>query len=222
MNFILSRHITNKYFNIYHCFIDLLFRKNIGKTFFTSSHKLLYTIILLFILVIMPLTTIHSQTISEYHIKAALLYKFTSFIEWPEDTLNEFVLTILGEDPFGDSFDVFKKHKIKGKKFVIKKTKDIKKIGACHILFISSSEKDNLHKIFQELKKKNILIVGDTEGLIDYGGMINFYNNKRGFVRFIINMEAGEKAGLKISSKLLRLCKECMKKSIRKKNNPIK
>ena len=74
----------------------------------------------------------------------------------------------------------------------------------CHILFISGSEKGRLPQILKQLNGRNVLTVGEMPGFTETGGMINFVLEGTK-IRFQINNEAANSAGLKISSKLLNL-----------------
>jgi hypothetical protein len=76
--------------------------------------------------------------------------------------------------------------------------------GECHLLFIAESEKQRLHEILLKIVGKPILTVGDTSGFSSQGVIINFFLESD-FVRFEINMSAAQEAGLKFSSKLLKL-----------------
>lgn len=146
----------------------------------------------------------------EYEVKAAFLYNFTKFVEWPTEATTDsgatFSLCVLGEDPFGKAFDSIQGEKIINKKLVINRFKELHDIEKCRILFISESEEKRLTQILKSLKGLHILTVSDTEGFAQQGVIINFYleQNK---VRFEINVDAARRSGLKISSKLLNLAR---------------
>ena len=94
-----------------------------------------------------------------------------------------------------------------GRRLVIKcfgRVRDIE--TSCHVLFISSSETENLSRIMDRLKGSSVLTVGEMDGFTRRGGIIGFvvYNNKIGFE---VNLGAAKRANLKISSKLLKLAK---------------
>jgi hypothetical protein len=74
----------------------------------------------------------------------------------------------------------------------------------CHIVFIPVTEKDQAARIVRSLKGSVALTVGESEGFAVRGGMVNF-TVEGGKVRFEINRHAADRAGLKISSKLLSL-----------------
>ena len=145
----------------------------------------------------------------EYIVKAGFIYNFTKFIKWPEDTFlyeeDEFLIGVIGSDPFGDILDTFAAKKtVKGRKLVIKRFSSIDEAKICHVLFVSSSEKDYLEDILSRLGGPSILFVGDTPGFAEQGVGINFYIQKNK-VRIEFNKEALEKSGLKISSQLLNV-----------------
>jgi len=152
-----------------------------------------------------------SREASEYQIKAAFLYNFARFVLWPADparNLNDpFTICIVGRDPFGTALDeVVQGKTISGHRLVIRRWKPEQNWKGCQIAFISSSEGKDLPTILQSLKQTSVLTVGETEGFAQLGGMINFVIEQEG-VHFEVNVEAAERAGLKISSKLLNLAK---------------
>ena len=146
---------------------------------------------------------------SEYQLKAAFLYNFAKFVEWPSEALPQnnspFVIGILGENPFADDL----KKTVAGKK-VSDHPIDVVPFSTaaeatnCHILFISSSEKTRLAEIFKSLQGVPILTVGETEQFTEAGGMVNFVREANK-IRFQINDNTAKVARLKISSKLLSL-----------------
>jgi hypothetical protein len=171
---------------------------------------------LMALLLALPWAARAQASASEYAVKAAFLYNFTKFVEWPADAFtgehSQFKVCVLGEDPFGKSLGVIAGESVAGRRISLLRTGEIKAPEGCHILFISRSERDRLSQVLADLKQEPVLTVGDTGGFLDQGGIINFIL-EGGKVRFEINQEAAERAGIKISSKLLRL-------AIRVKGNP--
>jgi hypothetical protein len=146
------------------------------------------------------------QKLDEYEVKAVFLYYLAKFIEWPDKSLdNSPTLTvyILGDDPFGAHLDAIKGKLIKGKSVVVKQIASPAALKNAGILFISSSEKEQLQDILKGISRLPILTVGDTQSFANRGVMVNFYidNDK---IRFEINLETARLAGLKISSNLLK------------------
>jgi YfiR/HmsC-like len=146
---------------------------------------------------------------SEYQIKAAFLFNFAKFVEWPAEAFaarnSPVVIGVLGDNPFGADLDRTVHGKtVNDHPFAVKELHGIDEGTNCHILFISTSEKKRLPEIFAHLKGVSVLTVGETDGFTETGGMINFViqGNK---IRFQINDTAARNAGLKINSKLITL-----------------
>ncbi len=134
----------------------------------------------------------------EYDIKAAFLYNFIKFVEWPPKAFandnSPIVVAILGDDPFGKTLDKIVSDKtVEGRKIVIKRYKKLSELENCHVLFVCISEKRQIEKILEKVKDWNSLTVGDMEKFTQYGGIINFTvdSNRVGFE---INLEAGSQS----------------------------
>jgi hypothetical protein len=145
---------------------------------------------------------------TEYQLKAVFLFNFSQFVEWPArafpDAHTPLVIGVLGPDPFGADLDgVVQGETVNGRSLVVRRFNRVEDIGACHILFISSSEGPQLARILESIKDRNVLTVTDGAGLERRGVMIGFVNDKNR-IRLRINLQAAEAAGLKLSSKLLR------------------
>jgi hypothetical protein len=149
-----------------------------------------------------------AQDPSEYQVKAAFLYNFTKFVDWPEAKLNgadHLYLCVLGADPFGEELDLTVAGKsVKGKWLTVRRLQNGGDVRDCHLLFVADADQFHLEFVLNEAREAHVLTVGDTEDFAARGGMINFRmdGNK---VRFEINATAAEEAGLRISSHLLKL-----------------
>lgn len=148
---------------------------------------------------------------SEYQVKAAFLYNFARFVEWPGDALPgptaSIVLCVYGEDPFGPALDEMVKGKsINNRDLAIHRAKNTQELKQCQVVFIDGAESKRLPEILGALQGSSVLLVGESGGFAEQGGQIQFLleDNK---VRFSINVDAVERAHLKISSKLLALAK---------------
>jgi len=152
-----------------------------------------------------------AQSATEYQVKAAFLFNFARFVEWPADAFPSadaaLQICVLGQDPFGRDFEqVIVDKTVNGHRIEIAHPDGIPQARACQILFIAASEKARLRDILQGLKGASVLIVGDTPGFAALGGAINFVlDDDR--VRFEINLKAAELAHLKISARLLTVAK---------------
>ena len=152
-----------------------------------------------------------AQAPGEYQVKAAFLYKFTKFVDWPQepggDAPGSLVICVVGDDPFGDTLDkVVEGKSVNGQSIIVRRMKSIQNAQACRIAFISSSEKARFRLLLDFLKGSSVLTVGDTEGFAEMGGVINF-TMEEDHVRFEINVDAAKRARLNISAKLLGLAK---------------
>lgn len=146
---------------------------------------------------------------TEYQVKAAFLFNFAKFVEWPPqafaDSNSPIIIGVLGKNVFGNDLEkTIRDKKVNNRPFKFKDFTSAAEATNCHILFVSSSEKDNLAKIVESLHNAGVLTVSDTEGFIEVGGMINFVVQDTK-IRFEISDEAAKKAGLQVSSKLLSL-----------------
>ena len=154
----------------------------------------------------------HGSDVSlEYKVKAAYLFNFAKFIEWPPKAFSAqntpFTFCVLGADPFGADLErTIKNETVGGREIAIRRLKRIQERDLCHVLFISSSEKDNLPQILGVLKNSSVVTVSEFDSFTQQGGMINLYVEDHR-VRFEINLGPAENAGLRISSKLLKLAK---------------
>jgi hypothetical protein len=146
---------------------------------------------------------------SEYEVKAAYLYKLGKFVEWPDNLTpsadTSFPICVLGQDPFGTTFDTtIAGENISGKKVVIKRISKPHDAVSCRILFISSSEENRLKEILSALSKTTVLTVGDMPRFTERGGMVQFVVDSNR-VRFEVNLTSAERAGLTLSSQLLKV-----------------
>jgi hypothetical protein len=145
----------------------------------------------------------------EYQLKAAFIYNFAQFIEWPDKAFtgaqSPIVITVLGDNPFGNVLDqVTKGKQIRGREIVIKYVKDPAAVGQTHILFVGAPHNQNPGAVLRGLT--GVLTIADTDSFMGAGGMIRFFSEENK-LRFEINTKATDKAGLKVSAKLLQLAK---------------
>jgi hypothetical protein len=167
---------------------------------------------LTFLIVLLHAVTAAAQQapVSEYQVKAAFLYNFAKFVEWPDyaaiSNRREFIIGIIGEDPFGPDISVIEGKYVNDKLLRVVRSDSLSELNNCHVLFISGSAASRLTEILGKLDRRPVLTVGDTHGFAYMGVMINLIR-KDNKVRFEINQSAADRAGLRISSHLLRLAK---------------
>ncbi len=149
--------------------------------------------------------------VSEYEVKAALVYNFTKFTEWPSNAFlaadAPTLVGILGDDAFGKLLgDVLAGESVAGHPLQVRRLTGEDALPACQVLFISKSEKERLKTILATVRDLPVLTISKTEGFGQLGGMVNFVVVDKS-IRFEINPGAAQHAGIKISSKLLNLPK---------------
>jgi len=145
-------------------------------------------------------------------IQAAFLIKFCSYVTWPEGSFSNpedpVIVGILGRDPFGSKVDnIARSFKADGRNVEIRRFKYSASLGPAHILFISSSEAAQMSQITSELSGDPVLLVSNIPNFLEYSGMVNFLIVGKK-IRFNISRTNSQKAGLTISSKLLRVAHE--------------
>jgi uncharacterized protein DUF4154 len=149
--------------------------------------------------------------VDPYQVKAVYLYNFGKFVEWPAAAVardESFAICVLGRDPFGASLDAtLAGEKIDNRQLVARRITNSRDAAACRILFISSSESSRVKDILATVDGVGVLTVSELPGFTSSGGMIQFVlkDNK---VRFEVNLTAAEKAGLTLSSQLLKVATE--------------
>ena len=148
----------------------------------------------------------------EYTIKAAYIYQFGRYVEWPAQAFaNEhapLVIGVLGADPFGNLLEEISRTKrIGDRPIVIRRFASAAEYSYSHILFVPASvDQEQKTRILQKLQGVPTLIVGEEPGFAERGGTINFFLDENK-IRFEINTEVARRDQLKISSKLLSLAK---------------
>lgn len=147
---------------------------------------------------------------TEYQVKAAFLYNFAKFVEWPPEALPDdrpFIIGILGQDPFDGLIDEAVAGKtVRDRRIVVKRYSKMEDAIESQILYISASEGENAIRIAKRIGRAPILTVSDADRFAEQGGMVQLMVEQNR-VRFAINVAAVERAGLKPSSQLLKLAR---------------
>jgi hypothetical protein len=147
--------------------------------------------------------------LTEYQVKAAYLFNFTRFVEWPvastADSSPTFNVCIYGRDPFGNVLDrTIENQKIHDKPVAVQRISHPRDAANCAIIFISDSEQPHISQLLASLPHKGVLTVSDIPGFVTDGGAIEFVDiNSR--VRFAVNLAAAESSGITMSSELLKV-----------------
>jgi hypothetical protein len=148
---------------------------------------------------------------SEYQVKAAFLFHFAQFVDWPSEAFKDagtpLTYCTAGGDPFRGALDASLNGKVIDGRWVrVLHFKEAQEIQGCQVLFIGIADKKFTSATLANLKGTPVLTVGESEHFVQEGGMIGFFleDNK---VRFDINLDAAARGKLKISARLLLLAK---------------
>ncbi|MBF0477398.1 MAG: YfiR family protein [Deltaproteobacteria bacterium] len=147
----------------------------------------------------------------ESRVKAAFIYNFAKFVEWPEQALPDkddtILLCAIEDTDFGQAFDLIEEKIVKGRKVVYQCCpKSSRALDTCHIVYLNSQDPKIVQEVLRSLKGRHVLTVGELDGFVQLGGIINLYSSDNK-IRFEINVDAANRAGLKLSSQLLKLAK---------------
>jgi len=160
----------------------------------------------------LPVARAQANPPGEYELKAVFLFNFAKFVDWPKSSFanpqSSFAICVLGNDPFGHFLDdALLSKRIADRSVLVERLKDNSDARHCQMAFIGASESAHLPNILESLQGANVLLVGETTGFASLGGTIEFTLDQGNHVRFTINTDAADRAGLKFSSKLLALAK---------------
>ncbi len=141
-------------------------------------------------------------------VEAAYLYNFGKFVTWPPDRTtdaDQFRICVLGKDPFGSVLDsTVTGERIGGRQITVQRITRVQQAAPCNILFVSSSEEDNLRPVLDEANRLHILTVSDLKRFTQRGGVIGLSVQEER-VRFEVNRKAAERSHLQLSSELLKV-----------------
>ncbi|GMV91396.1 MAG: hypothetical protein AMXMBFR82_11740 [Candidatus Hydrogenedentota bacterium] len=156
-----------------------------------------------------PVSGATDEAPTEYEVKAAFIFKFVSFVEWPEESFPEndtpIRIGILGEDPFGTSLDrTIEGKSVRGRTLEARRSNDVEELSACHMVFVAQPVPADVQSLTTKLHERHILTIGDSADFAKRGGIINFVE-REGKIRFEINAKSAQRANIRISSQLLSL-----------------
>lgn len=151
---------------------------------------------------------VHAGTVGEYTLKSALILNFARFTDWPPeafaDSTDTLHICIVGDDAIVDAFAGIEGKRIGERRLAVRKVRSTRRLENCHLLFVSGSNRGRLPQIFAAVKGKPVLTIGEMADFAESGGIINFVKSG-GKMRFKVNLDAARRAGLKISSRILKL-----------------
>jgi hypothetical protein len=156
--------------------------------------------------------TLLAQTVAkEYRIKAAFLFNFIQYVEWPPDTFKDahdpLTYCTIGDDPFQGMLDESLNAKSAGMRPLrVQHLKPTENFQGCQILFIGTNEKKRVAEVLEALKQSPVLVVGESSHFVQQGGTVGFLSEDN-TIRFEVNLDAAQRARLNISATLLSVAK---------------
>lgn len=148
--------------------------------------------------------------VKEYTLKAAFLYNFLKYTTWPEESFEKedspIVLGVVGKDPFGSVLDKVLEKKSVGKRaIVIRRFEKVADVKDVHALFLGELSTKDRATLYAALAETHVLTLGDSRGMASADGCVASFFLNDGKVRFEVSTKATSRAGLTISSQLLKL-----------------
>jgi len=150
-----------------------------------------------------------ADTQAEYRLKAAFLYNFVAFTEWPADVANTLNVCVYGPDPFGEELDKYRGKNVAGRSLAMRRVNSVDNLGSCQVVFVARPVIGNLARVLDSLSGSPVLIVADSPGAARQGAAINM-SAEQSKVTFEANLAAARRNRLNLSSKLLRLASEVL------------
>ncbi len=159
---------------------------------------------------------VRSTPHGEYMVKAAFLYNFAKFTEWPSGTYADasapLTICVLGKDAFGKALDSLAGKRINGRPVAISRLAGVEEARHCQVVFISESEEERVPAIIGYLADRPVLTVCNAPSCARFKGIIHLrVVSER--IRFAIDIDSAKSAGLKLSSKLLALAEKFARKA---------
>lgn len=146
----------------------------------------------------------------EYQIKAAFLYNFGRYVQWPPEAFRDarapFVIGFVGPSPvIPESQRIAKAKKIQERPIQIRQFSDAKEVEGCHILFLPVVvEPETRAEVIRRVSGSHLLLVGESSDFLDQGGVMNLVVEQNR-VRVHVAEKAAQREKLTISSQLLRI-----------------
>ncbi len=192
-----------------------------------EGHGILFSgLVSFFAFLLIIFSSAEAETLEDYKLKAAFIYKFILFTDWPADILSNdtgtITLGIVGSNPFGNIFEQVTDRKVKGRNLVIRylsRNPPASELCRCHVVFISATVKNRVREILKKVSSCPVLTISDIRGFAETGGMIEF-RIKRNRLRFIINNREACEAGITFRAQMLQLAIEVKGQDVGKKDHP--
>lgn len=149
--------------------------------------------------------------LTESDLKAAFLFQFAKFADWPNDAFakddSPIEIGVLGDEEFAETLKtLLDKKKAHGRSFIVRRASSQQEARKCHMLFFREPDTRKLAPMLDTIRQLPILTVGESNDFMNQGGMLNFFFEDKQ-LRFEVNPVPVQAARLTVSSQLMRLAR---------------
>jgi hypothetical protein len=150
-----------------------------------------------------------SDDLPEYRLKAAFIYNFALFTEWPAEVGSTLNLCVYGRDPFGEELDALQGKAVGDRRIVVSRITNLEGLTACQVVFIVGPSGDGIARVLSSLRGASVLTIADAPGAAQQGVALSMsvVKNK---ITFEANLTAARAANVKLSSRLLSLATQVL------------
>lgn len=158
--------------------------------------------------VLAPVAPATAGEVEAYAVKAALVYNFALFTDWPKDSFADedapLRICIFGGDDLRDAFAGIDKRQIDTRRIEVVYTDDVRQLDGCHLVFVPDTERSRWPQLRAAIDGRPVLTVGEMNGFLETGGMMNLVLEDNRVV-FQVNLSEVKRAELAISARILKL-----------------
>jgi len=139
----------------------------------------------------------------EYTVKAAILYKFIRYVEWPAAAGKQLTICVIGNDPFGSRLDAIEKKSSAELTLKVMRNVSASQVSQCHLAYISSG--GDVSGVLSKVSGQPVLTISDASGFSEQGGIVEFMMTEDNKVKFSINLKSANAAQLRLDPQLLEI-----------------
>jgi hypothetical protein len=146
-----------------------------------------------------------AESYSEDAVKAAFLYRFTGYVDWPSQAVTDpqFTIAVLDADGVATELGrLLQNRQIQNRPAQVRSLKNLRELDGAQMLYIGASHRDDLRRLISSVAGRPVLIVTNADGGLDAGSSVNFLLIDQR-VRFEISLDAAQASGLRVASELL-------------------
>jgi hypothetical protein len=158
-----------------------------------------------------------AQQASESSVKAALVYKFASYVEWPAESFaspeTPLAICVVGaDDVAADLEPLIRGRTVNNRPFALRRVKEGEGIGGCHVVYVGRREATRINALARAARSQSALLVSDAANGLENGSVINFVPIEDR-IGFEVSIDAAERSNLRISSRMLTVARRVVPRS---------